>query len=76
MKNILASIFVGLLSGVTVYLLIDNLFERPNKSVKPSPGVDQDIDQDGFDVVYEEDDQEKEDGWKIKPNLKDIAKAN
>jgi len=35
MKNILASIFVGLLSGFTVYLLIDNLFERPSKSVKP-----------------------------------------
>jgi len=30
----MASIFVGLLSGVTVYLLIDNLFERPNKTVK------------------------------------------
>jgi len=35
MKNIIASLFVGLLSGVTVYLLIDNLFERPSKNVKP-----------------------------------------
>ncbi len=35
MKNILASVFVALVSGATVYLLIDNLFERPSKSVKP-----------------------------------------
>lgn len=63
MKNLIISISVGLLSGVTVYLLIDYLFERPSKSVKPSPGVDQDlpgVDPDlmnqDIDIVYEDDD--------------------
>jgi len=35
MKNLIISVSVGLLSGVTVYLLIDYLFERPSKTVKP-----------------------------------------
>jgi len=35
MKNLIISVAVGLLSGVTVYLLVDYLFERPNKTVKP-----------------------------------------
>ena len=35
MKNLIVSISVGLLSGVSVYLLIDYLFERPSKTVKP-----------------------------------------
>jgi len=52
MKNLIISVAVGLLSGVTVYLLVDYLFERPNKSVKPRPG-----DQDFEDVeVYEDED--------------------
>jgi len=34
MKNLIVSVAVGLLSGFTVYLLIDYLFERPSKSVK------------------------------------------
>jgi len=34
MKNLIVSVAVGLLSGFTVYLLIDYLFERPGKSVK------------------------------------------
>jgi len=36
MKNLIVSVAVGLLSGFTVYLLIDYLFERPSKSV-PKP---------------------------------------
>lgn len=36
MKNLIVSVAVGLLSGFTVYLLIDYLFERPSKNVKPS----------------------------------------
>jgi len=40
MKNLIVSISVGLLSGFTVYLLIDYLFERPNKSVLPEDEVE------------------------------------
>jgi len=32
------------------------LFERPNKSVKPSPGVDQDLEDQDVTIVYEDDD--------------------
>jgi len=56
MKNLIVSVAVGLLSGFTVYLLIDYLFERPNKSVKPSPGVDQDLEDQDVTIVYEDDD--------------------
>ena len=45
------SLSVGLLSGVTVYLLISYLFEDPIKTVNDSPGVDQDPP----DVVEDED---------------------
>jgi len=54
MKNLIASIFVGLLSGVTVYLLIDNLFERPSKTVKPTEVED-------FEEFEEVDDDESPD---------------
>jgi len=56
MKNLIVSVAVGLLSGFTVYLLIDYLFERPSKSVKPSPGVDQDLEDQDVTIVYEDDD--------------------
>jgi len=55
MKNLIVSISVGLLSGFTVYLLIDYLFERPSKSVKATPGVAPEDPEDTFDV-YEDDD--------------------
>jgi len=63
MKNLIVSVAVGLLSGFTVYLLIDYLFERPSKSVKATPGIDSDlpeVDPDlmnqDIDIVYEDDD--------------------
>jgi len=40
MKNLIISVAVGLLSGVTVYLLVDYLFERPNKKVTSEPEVE------------------------------------
>jgi len=40
MKNLIVSVAVGLLSGFTVYLLIDYLFERPSKSVLPEDEVE------------------------------------
>ena len=54
MKNLIVSVAVGLLSGFTVYLLIDYLFERPSKSVKATPGVAPDDLEDNIDV-YEDD---------------------
>jgi len=48
MKNLIVSVAVGLLSGVTVYLLVAYLFERPNKTVKP----------DEFEEVEEEEYQD------------------
>jgi len=53
MKNLIVSVAVGLLSGFTVYLLIDYLFERPIKSVKATPGV---APEEEFDVYEDEDD--------------------
>jgi len=56
MKNLIVSVAVGLLSGFTVYLLIDYLFERPNKSVKKDdPEDDQDTTQDvEMEIIQEE----------------------
>jgi len=57
MKNLIVSVAVGLLSGFTVYLLIDYLFERPSKSVKKDlPEVDPDLMNQDIDIVYEDDD--------------------
>jgi len=56
MKNLIVSVAVGLLSGFTVYLLIDYLFERPNKSVKKDDlEDDQDTIQDvEMEIIQEE----------------------
>jgi len=56
MKNLIVSVAVGLLSGFTVYLLIDYLFERPNKSVKKDDlEDDQDTIQDvEMEIISEE----------------------
>jgi len=56
MKNLIVSVAVGLLSGFTVYLLIDYLFERPSKSVKATPGVAPDLEDQDVTIVYEDDD--------------------
>lgn len=56
MKNLIVSVAVGLLSGFTVYLLIDYLFERPSKSVKKDDlEDDQDTTQDvEMEIIQEE----------------------
>jgi len=56
MKNLIVSVAVGLLSGFTVYLLIDYLFERPSKIVNPTPGEDQELEDQDVTIVYEDDD--------------------
>jgi len=52
MKNLIVSVAVGLLSGFTVYLLIDYLFERPSKSVNWKSGGDSELD----DIEHESED--------------------
>jgi len=60
MKNIIISVTVGLLTGATVYLLIDyflfnSLFERPSKSVKDDVDSDQDTTEDvEMEIIQEE----------------------
>lgn len=57
MKNLIISISVGLISGFTVYILLDYLFERPSKSVSWKSGGDQELDDiEHPEVVYEDDD--------------------
>jgi len=56
MKNLIVSVAVGLLSGFTVYLLIDYLFERPSKSVPWKSGGDQELEDLEPAEVYEDDD--------------------
>ncbi len=51
MKSILTSLAIGIAAGATAFVLINNLFERPNKSVKeeqqdPEPSIVYEDDED------------------------------
>lgn len=42
MKKLIVSLASAAISGATVYLLIDYLFERPSKNVTPEEEIEED----------------------------------